>query len=160
MRLLLHALITAAVLLICNGLIRQKNAVVTGGTTMLLKLAARDPRSLMQGDYMTLNYDVGDRIRALETTHRGQVAVRLDAQQVATFIRVQKGEPLVAGEALLQFRRNGQDVRLGAESFFFQEGTAALYESARYGELRVAADGSSVLIGLRNEHLVPLGTKH
>ena len=159
MRTLLHIVITALVLAVCNGLIWQKNAIVTGGTTMLLHLAPRDPRSLMQGDYMALNYEIADRLRALETPRRGAIVVRLDERGVATFVRIAGSEPPAPGEALLQFQRGKFDVRFGAESFFFEEGTAALYEPAKYGELRVAADGSSVLIGLRDEHLAPLGAK-
>ena len=48
---------------------------------------------------------------------------------------------------------------MGAESFFFQEGHAAYYEKARYGEIRVAADGKSVLEGLCDEQFKPLGPK-
>ncbi|RJQ16280.1 MAG: hypothetical protein C4560_09865 [Nitrospiraceae bacterium] len=50
----------------------------------------------------------------------------------------------------------GDDVRLGAESFFFQEGHAEYYSTAKYGELRVSNDGDSVLVGLRDKNLVPL----
>jgi uncharacterized membrane-anchored protein len=84
--------------------------------------------------------------------------MQVDARGVATFVRVHGDEPLGPGEALLQFR-SGKDIRFGAESFFFQEGTAAVYDPAQYGELRVAADGASVLVGLRNEHLTPLGRR-
>ncbi len=159
MRTLLHVLITALALTVCNALIWQKNAVVTGGTTMLLRLAPRDPRSLMQGDYMALNYEVTGKLRALETARRGAVVMHLDERQVATFIRMHGSEPLAPGEVLLQFRRNTTNIRLGAESFFFQEGTAAVYEPAKYGELRVATDGASVLVGLRDEQLTPLGAQ-
>ena len=40
------------------------------------------------------------------------------------------------------------EIFIGAESFLFQEGHAEAYSQARYGILRVAADGSSVLAGL------------
>jgi uncharacterized membrane-anchored protein len=50
-------------------------------------------------------------------------------------------------------------VRLGAESFFFQEGHAQLYNGARYGEVRVAPSGTSVLVGLRGQEREPLGER-
>ena len=52
-----------------------------------------------------------------------------------------------ADEHLLLYRYRG-DLRLGAESFMFQEGDADLYSNARYGELKVDESGASVLIGL------------
>jgi uncharacterized membrane-anchored protein len=47
-------------------------------------------------------------------------------------------------------------VRVGSDAFHFQEGNAARYQRARYGELRVDAEGTSVLVGLRDEHRVQL----
>jgi uncharacterized membrane-anchored protein len=57
---------------------------------------------------------------------------------------------------LLKYRHSNQ-VRLGAESFFFEEGSAAQFERAKFGELKVAPDGSSVLVGLRDAELRRLG---
>lgn len=76
----------------------------------------------------------------------GRIVIRLDGRGVASFVRVH------AGERLLRYRWRGR-LRLGAESFFFQEGLADLYARARYGELKVAPDGGSVLVGLRDEAL-------
>jgi hypothetical protein len=39
---------------------------------------------------------------------------------------------------------------------FFEEGTADRYTAARYGEFRVAADGESILTGLRDRDLEAL----
>jgi uncharacterized membrane-anchored protein len=47
-------------------------------------------------------------------------------------------------------------VRIAGDAFFFQEGQAAIYQPARYGELRVAGDGDAVLVGLRDGELRPL----
>ena len=52
-------------------------------------------------------------------------------------------------ERLLGYRRSSRgEVRLGAESFFFQEGDADIYRDARYALLRVAEDGSTVMTDL------------
>jgi uncharacterized membrane-anchored protein len=42
-------------------------------------------------------------------------------------------------------------VKIGAESFLFEEGQASTYDRAEYGGLRVATDGSAVLVGLYDE---------
>ena len=76
---------------------------------------------------------------------------------VATFVRVDDGTPLAAGERVINYYKHGWQMDLGATSYFFQEGTAAAYANAKYGELRVDEGGTSILIGLRDENLQPLG---
>jgi uncharacterized membrane-anchored protein len=52
--------------------------------------------------------------------------------------------------------RNGMP-KLATNAWFFEEGHAADYAKARYGEFRVAGDGEAILTGLRDEGLVTLG---
>lgn len=144
-----------------NVLILNKQSVLTSGQTMLLRINPRDPRSLMQGAYMTLRYDIamGPAAQAIEAGPTdGQIVVTLDDHNVASFLRVHRGEPLGEGERLLRYRRRGR-LRLGAESFFFQEGQAGLYAGARYGDLKVTPAGDSVLVGLRGENFELLGAR-
>ena len=46
---------------------------------------------------------------------------------------------------------------IGPDAFFFEEGTAAQYEQARYGEFRLQPDGATLLVGLRDQALKPIG---
>ena len=147
-------LILAAV----NVMIMQKERTLTNGRTMLLRLAPRDPRSLMQGDYMVLRYALAREVPKEQLQAAGCIVVSLDEHEVAEFVRVHRDEQLGSGEHLL-FYRNRRGLRLGAESFFFQEGDAELYANARYGELKVDESGASVLVGLRGEDLAPLGKR-
>jgi uncharacterized membrane-anchored protein len=135
--------------------IAQKERLLADGTTVLLPLAPRDPRSLFQGDYMALTYDLSPALRDDATLAAdGRLVVRLDARQVGTILRVaQSGEALAADECLLRYRRRRGEIHLGAEAYFFQEGLADVFEPARYGELKVAANGESVLVGLRDSSL-------
>ena len=150
----------AFVLLVATVLIVQKEVLLSHGRTVLLELAPRDPRSLMQGDYMSLAYAISrDRGWNPDLPQDGNLVLRLDEQGVGQFVRVHDpGTPLAANEFLLRYRvRNGR-VRLGAESFYFQEGQAERYARARYGELRVSDTGASVLVGLRGPAREPLGS--
>jgi uncharacterized membrane-anchored protein len=62
-------------------------------------------------------------------------------------------------ERLLVYRRSSRgEVRLGAESFFFQEGHADRYANAKYGELKVTNSGETVLVALCDEQRQRLGT--
>ena len=139
-------------------LIIQKETTLAEGRTMLLHLAPRDPRSLMQGDYMVLRYRMVGEVPHDQLQSKGTLVVKLDSNNVASFVRVHKDEPLQDGEYLLAYRKRGT-LRLGAESFMFQEGHAKLYDRARFGELKVDKEGSSVLAGLCGEDFQPLKRK-
>lgn len=155
-RRLLVLVATVIVLAIVNFEIYNKEQLLAEGTTILLQLAPVDPRSLMQGDYMILRYRIA---RALwEVERDGYLVIKRYKNQVAKFNRIYDDEtPLNDNELLLRFRKRGGEIRLGAESFFFQEGHAKYYNNARYGELRVAPSGESVLIGLRDAEFNRLG---
>lgn len=131
-------------------LIIKKEATLAEGRTMLLRLAPVDPRSLIQGDYMTLRYAIANEISSDQLERKGCIVVTLDTNNVAKFVRIYKKEILKDGEHLLSYRKRG-NLRLGAESYMFQEGDADVYSRARYGELKVDKEGSSVLVGLCGE---------
>jgi uncharacterized membrane-anchored protein len=119
---------------------------------VLLELAPVDPRSLIQGDYMRLDYAIGRQLAdSVRWPRRGAIVVALDAAGVARLVRRHEpGEPLAANERLLRYRRQDGRLAVGSNAFHFQEGDAPLYAGARYGELRVAGSGTSVLVGLRD----------
>lgn len=148
-----------AILLLVNWQIVAKERVLRDGELMLLELAPVDPRSLMQGDYMRLEYAI-----ARELTNRsgfpadGRVVVANDQNGVAHFVRQEEpGAPLGAAEHLLRYRWRAGRVKIGTDAFYFQEGQSDHYAGARYGELRVDASGEGLLIGLRDKDRQPLG---
>jgi uncharacterized membrane-anchored protein len=141
------------VLAVANGDIIRKQRIVSHGAQILLELRPADPRSLMQGDYMMLRYaDAAVPPAAVHEAlaRRGSVIVALDGGGVARFVRLDDGTALGDGERRLGYRRlsYAQGISYGADAFFFQEGDAEVYGDARYGVLRVDADGNSVLVGL------------
>ncbi len=149
----------AALLIIAaiNFMIIEKERTLADGRTMLLRLVPRDPRSLMQGDYMVLRYAFAREIPETQLEQdKGCIVVSLDEHDVAEFVRIHREEELGSDEHLLFYRNRG-GLRLGAESFFFQEGDGDLYAEARYGELKVDKSGTSVLVGLRGKNFFRLG---
>ncbi len=138
----------------------QKEQVLKNGEQLLIRLAPVDPRSLMQGDYMTLNYDMPSELTEVAREQKeGDLVYTKDQKNVATFIRLHdENTPLADNERRLHFRTpHGWRVDLGAGSFFFQEGQAEKFENAKFGELRMAENGHSVLVGLRDENHQLLG---
>jgi uncharacterized membrane-anchored protein len=154
------AVLTLLVLLVVNFLIFQKERLLASGQTVFLELAPVDPRSLIQGDYMALRYKIARDAPISDQVTDGYLVLKLDGRNVAAFSRVYRpGETLAPDERIIRYRTRYGEVRLGAESFFFQEGHADYYNNARYGELRLAESGETVLVGLRGEQLEELGPK-
>jgi uncharacterized membrane-anchored protein len=161
-------LVVAATLLALGvplALVVHKERVLAHGEHVLLPLAPRDPRSLLQGDYMELRTVVAraalDELHTAGTFERGgRVVVRLDGERVATFVRLDDGTPLQPDERRLKFRVRGtqwtEHMRIGAEELFFEEGRAQHYAAARFGEVVVDGDGDTVLVGVRDEAKQPL----
>jgi uncharacterized membrane-anchored protein len=151
------------ILIVANWDIAQKREVIANGQVLLLELRPVDPRSLMQGDYMRL----GLAEAAMPSTtvienlpYRGTLILALDENRVGRFERLDDGSPLKEGELRVQYRRHDDwglgRLDYGAQSFFFQEGDAAIFEGARYAMLRVAEDGSTVLTDLAGEDRVAI----
>ena len=156
MRSALILVVSVVVLAVLNWLVWKKEQTLTSVKTVLLDLAPRDPRSIMQGDYMVLRYKLAQEVKEAELSDKGRVVIKLDERSIGHFARLDDGSPIASDECLLIYRRR-DGLRLGAESFFFQEGDAALYEQAKFGEMKVDGKGNSVLVGLRDEKLLPLG---
>lgn len=136
-----------------NYSIFKKETLLKEGQLVLLELAPVDPRSLMQGDYMRLRYNLS-RNNDADIPKRGFCIVQLDSNNVASKVRFQKDtSPLNEGELPIEYTSpNNWNINIGAESFFFQEGDAEKYEKAKYGGLKIDAKGNSLLIGLYDEH--------
>lgn len=133
-----------------NWMIVQKERTIKHGTLVLLDLYPLDPRSLMQGDYMRLRYKMTRSWdRGEDFVSRGYCIVKKGTNNIASYERLQKDNSgLKEGEVAIKYYGGPRIVKIGAESFLFEEGQASTYEQAKYGGLRVAADGSAVLVGL------------
>lgn len=133
-----------------NYSVAEKEHTLKSGQLILLELAPVDPRSLMQGDYMRLNYSISRNDTTENRPRRGYGVVRLNQHNVARLVRFQpQKSPLSAGEHLIAYTSpNKWSIQIGAESFFFQEGHAQKYEQGKYGGLMIDKQGRSVLVGL------------
>jgi uncharacterized membrane-anchored protein len=147
------------VLLLVNLKIVQSEHLLTHGRSLYLQLAPVDPRSIMQGDYMTLNFELAEQLRSqLGSTadHAAQAVVSLDARGVGHSIRSLQSassNPPGAGELLLNYRRDGWRIHLATDAYFFEEGQGARYERARFGHFRVDGKGRALLVELCDETL-------
>lgn len=151
----------ALVLAVANWQIALKQAVIDHGETLLLPLGPRDPRSLMQGDYMVLRFQrlpFAPGLDIASLPDAGRLAVARDSSDVAISARpLEAGETAEPGELVVAYRREGQRLTVAPDSFFFQEGRARDFESARFAILKVAADGETGLVGLADDQRQPIG---
>lgn len=148
------------VLLFFGFNIVKNEKVLSEGETVLLALRPVDPRSLMQGDYMTLYFEVCNHIYGLEAESNKFCVVRLDDDRVAHFVSLTNDAEVALREDELLLRysleksssRGGKFYTIGSNSYFFQEGTANKYATAKYGMLKVVTKGEMIgtcsLVGL------------
>ena len=136
-----------------NYSIYEKEQLITEGETVFLELAPLDPRSLMQGDYMRLNYALNNQAGRDGEEKRGYIVVSVDPMtKVAKFNRFHKAETLLANEKLLRFHSQYGAIRIVPDSFMFQEGQAKIYQEAKYGVFKFNNSGDHILIGLADQN--------
>jgi len=161
----------ALVLVVVNGGIWQREKLLATGKVVILELAPVDPRSLMQGDYMALNFAAGREVTRLRLGGErqdaedsilgyepdGYVLLTADARGVSQPVRIQPdARPHADNEVPLRYRLRDNGVRIVTNAYFFPEGQAKRYEVAKFGELRVAENGEALLVRMLGEDLQPL----
>lgn len=160
MRTILMWLACAFVFVNFYTMIAARQAQLRNGCTVYLELAPVDPRSLMQGDYMALNYAVMNQLNHSQShepqIQSGTIIVHLDARNVGTFVRYDDGSPLAPGEVRLKYHHTGWRAQIGAESYFIPEGSDATFRRATYGELKVEPDGTPLIVALCDKDLRPI----
>ncbi|MBF5007775.1 GDYXXLXY domain-containing protein [Diaphorobacter caeni] len=143
-----------------NWDVRGKEQVIAHGQPVLVKLVPVDPRSLMQGDYMALRFDLPANVHeGLEKTLLPTARVRatLDDKGRATVkgLVAERFDP-VAGEVVLPLKRLKGRWVLVTDAYFFPEGTGKVFERAQYGDFRVLPDGRALLVGLADADGKPI----
>lgn len=160
------------VLVIVNSNIFKQEQLINNGESIFVKLRPVDPRSLLQGDYMALSYDLHitptTKTKAQAKQSDGQISllayqliVTLDERQrviASTFI---PPESLANNQRKLIVKKTGREswqteFYPASNSFLFAEGLAKCYERAEYAELKVAKTGKPLLYRLTDNALHPL----
>ena len=156
------------ILIVFNISIYQKEKVRKEGELILLELAPVDPRSLMQGDFMRLSYkiarDASEELKQDRKANRnveeklksGHIVLAIDKKHQGRFVRFYSDDtPPARNERLLPFKLNEKSfalpVSIHPDSFFFEEGQGKIYQTARFGMIHMADDGSYILVGLADE---------
>ena len=140
-----------AILALVNFSIYQQEQQLANGDIVVFELTPVDPRSLMQGDYMALNYQITNQIDQAndqandQENHDGLFIVTLPQHQLAQFEALYQGQTLQPNQHLIQYRVRSGRVKLASNAFFFEEGRAEEFAKAKYGEFRVNPAGKLLL---------------
>ncbi|WP_171056282.1 GDYXXLXY domain-containing protein [Paenibacillus sinopodophylli] len=129
--------------------------LLSGGTPVKLAIEPLDPRSLLQGDYVRLNYTISSppsqavkELEAHDGSKRVKAVLMEDADGVYQFSRLYKqGESLNPKEIIINGIYNGWDgIYYGIETYFVPEGTGTETErNAKFAYVRVGKSGDSLL---------------
>ena len=140
------------ILIFVNWTIYQKETLLKSGKGIYLKLSPVDPRSLMEGDYMHLNFELTDKLNKI-TKNPGTVVLKLDKKGIATFKKLYKGGKLAPDEVIMKFKYKNRQSRLSSDAFFIEEGKSKKYSSAKYAYFKVSPDGTALLKDLADENM-------
>lgn len=134
-----------------NAMVARKEQSLRGGRTVLLRLAPVDPRSIMQGDYMRLNYADMPGLPPNAPT-RGLVSADADDRGLLSNFRL--GD---AGPVRIRYRLQDGRLRIATDAFYFEEGQASRYEPAAFGKFHLSDAGDLTLEGLLDFEFQELG---
>ncbi|MBU1108495.1 MAG: GDYXXLXY domain-containing protein [Candidatus Riflebacteria bacterium] len=169
----MHKKIALVSLLVILGLINWsiygKENHLAEGKIVYIDLAPVDPRSLMQGDYMALNFSISDEVRkALSekennsresnnlATADGYAVIRLDQRNIGVYKCLYNDQILSNDEILMRYRVRNGTVKFATNAWFFQEGHGKHYQSAMYGQFRVDGNGELLLVAMYDKDLKKL----
>lgn len=154
----------AAVTLLQLGILSAQTArsewLLANGQTIKLELAPVDPRSLLQGDYVILSYEISrpkwedEEWKRLESKAKAALVLAPDSTGVYRLERLYEEEsPLREGEVLIRGKWDGyRGFDFGIEHYFIPEGTGIdLVNQVRYAEVKLSSNGDAILVRLTNE---------
>ncbi len=153
-----------------NYAINRNENILSNGQSLIFKLAPADPRSLLQGDYMELNYEelTVASTEGLTYTpsfwHQDETSYflfMLDDKGIAHTCSISQSYPSEFANCLpnvvMKVKRDyAGKHHFPSHQYFFAEGKATHFAQAEYGEFKVDKDGNAVLKQLLDKNLTPL----
>lgn len=167
----------ALVIAVTTWSVARKEWLLTHGQELILALAPVDPRSLMQGDYMALRFEVGEQVgRLVQMQNKAfqdrelLVYMQPQGQEPALLLGLENpstgqfwqwdtlSQTWLTGSDILKTEPNSYPLRFiytsgswlpnGVDAWFFPEGEAYRYEQARYGIFKVNRHADALLEAL------------
>ncbi len=160
-------------ILIFVGLVAKNEWHLHHSKSIFIELRPVDPRSILQGDYMALAYELnlqslkalaGSESEALDQVifNHSSVSAKviLDSQNRVVRTILDNNNSFVGQSLILKNPENRlQALYPASRSFLFAEGLAQCYQKAKYAEFKVNTKGEAILFDLREEGLQPLNCR-
>lgn len=171
-------------ILVFLGMIFKNELHLKNSESIYVSLQPVDPRSILQGDYMALNYQLyfAPQNSTHENTNQSNINsedhifsgyyfdeiiknkssvvtyVELDSQRRVIHTRFELPQKVRTYRLILQ-NPNNRYSRLypASKSFLFAEGLADCYQQAKYAEFKVDEQGNAILTALKGDQLQDLG---
>ncbi|WP_336169299.1 GDYXXLXY domain-containing protein [Acinetobacter sp. 161(2023)] len=167
---LILALVT---ILFFAGLVAKNEWHLHHSKSIFIQLKPVDPRSILQGDYMALAYELNlqslkalaesetERLEPVIFNHSSvQAKVILDSQNRVVRTVLDINNSFAGHNLILKNPENRlQALYPASRSFLFAEGLAQCYEKAKYAEFKVNTKGEAILFDLLGDELQPLNCK-
>ncbi|WP_017755223.1 GDYXXLXY domain-containing protein [Calidifontibacillus oryziterrae] len=161
------AMVTAIVTIIAVQIvtlgvqIQKSEHLLTNGELIKLELAPIDPRSLLQGDYLVLRYDISSLELDEDVSWNERIFVGLEEKTGGVY---EYSGVYATGKAVPDDIKNRADVWItgkfkgyenieyGIENYFVPEGTGwDLQEIINYAYVRVAENGDALLVDVARD---------
>ena len=143
-------IVVAGQLVFLLGFIAVKETALRTGTEVVLQTVPVDPRSLLQGDYAILDYEIADLPTSMQDAPIGQTVYVYLQEEGDVWNAMGWAGPtgFVEGEVLIKGRidrRGHADFGIGA--YFVPEGTGHIIENAQDVKVVVNldADGNAII---------------
>ena len=148
MKIAFWATVAGQIILLVAFIAVKENTLRTG-TSVLLQTVPIDPRSLLQGEYVVLRYEIGDISGKMPNSRQGDtiyVQLMEDSDGVWRAIGYAMNRPgadrvfiqgTVAGRGRLEF---------GIDTYFIPEGTGRIIERSRDVKVRVAVNSRGAAV--------------
>lgn len=141
----------------------QKEQLLQNGEVAALELVPLDPRSLLQGDYVQLSYQIQTDYRdyyyakpadpidgSLEVVlKKSDKTINYNGKQVFVYEAAEFVPSGTKDHLFLRGKSRHGTLALGIESFFIPENTGSEWEEKSYAIVRIAKNGDAVLETLR-----------
>lgn len=160
-RLALVAIMVLQLMLVGYQIVSSES-ILSQGRSVKLQLAPVDPRSLLQGDYVQLNYEIStlDEAEFSDWNAKLRVVLRPDEKGVYQYSGYYEQNGVwnkpyqeLPGDVIINGKGIGSNrVEYGIESYFIPEGTGHDIErTAKFATVRVGKKGDALLEKLTSE---------
>ncbi|OTG93844.1 GDYXXLXY domain-containing protein [Acinetobacter sp. ANC 3832] len=170
-------LIAIISIVLFTGMIMKNEMHLKNSQSIYIQLKPVDPRSLIQGDYMQLNYELffaphnSDQVDLVFSGGHFDELIQ-NKPKVTTFVELDERKRVIH-TSFTQLTENHTEKLVlrnpdnrytslypASQSFLFAEGLAECYAQAQYAEFKVDREGNAILAALKGQNLQDLGCEY